>query len=78
MADKLTASYRFACPRAIFFTFGFFEPRAYSRGLSGCSVLRFLRAVRLAFLRSSLLSVLVLAMNPFLDWVIGKFCDLVI
>src|SRR6267154_2456815 len=50
-------AYRFACPRANFFTFCFFDPRAYSRGLSGCSVLRFLRAARLDFLRSSLLRV---------------------
>ena len=66
-------AYRFACPRTIFFTFGFFDPRAYSRGFSGFSVLRFLRDARLAFLRSSLLSVLVLAMNPFLDLVLGNF-----
>ncbi len=55
--------YLFAVPRASFFTFRFCDPRAYSRGLSGCSVLCFLRAVRLAFLRSSLLSVAVFAMS---------------
>ncbi len=57
--------YRFAVPRASFFTFRFCDPRAYSRGLSGCSVLCFLRAVRLAFLRSSLLNVAVFAMSAF-------------
>jgi len=48
--------------------------RAHTRrGFKGFSALRFLRDARFAFLRSSLLSVLVLAMNPFLDLVIGKF-----
>ena len=56
-------SYRFAVPRAIFFTLRLAEPRAYSRGFSGFSVLRFLRDARLFFLRSSLLSVLVFAMS---------------
>jgi len=56
-------AYLFAVPRASFFTLLFFDPRAYSRGLSGFSVARFLRAARLDFLRSSLLSFLVLAMN---------------
>jgi hypothetical protein len=56
-------SYLFACPRANFLTLRFCDPRAYSRGLSGCSVLRFLRAARFTFLRSSLLSADVLAMN---------------
>src|SRR5262249_41450845 len=55
--------YRFACPRAIFLTLRFCDPRAYSRGFKGCSVLRFFRAARFAFLRSSLLSADVLAMN---------------
>jgi hypothetical protein len=54
--------YLFAVPRASFFTLRFCDPRAYSRGLSGCSVLRFLRAVRFSFLRSSLLSAVVFAM----------------
>src|SRR5262249_40003205 len=54
--------YRFAWPRAIFFTLRFFEPRAYSRGFFGLSNLIFLRAARFAFLRSSLLSVDVFAM----------------
>jgi hypothetical protein len=63
--------YRFACPRANFFTLRFCDPRAYSRGFSGCSALRFFRAARLDFLRSSLLSVEVLAMSS-LDWVIEK------
>jgi hypothetical protein len=62
--------YRFAVPRASFFTFRFCDPRAYSRGLSGCSVLCFLRAVRLAFLRSSLVKVAVFAMSAFLKLVI--------
>ena len=60
---KTRQHYRFACPRASFLTFCFFDPRAYSRGFNGCSVARFLRAVRFAFLRSSLLRVDVLAMN---------------
>ena len=55
--------YRFAVPRASFFTFRFAEPRAYSRGFNGLSVFFFLRTARLAFLRSSLLSVLVFAMS---------------
>ena len=66
--------YRFAVPRTSFFTLRFAEPRAYSRGLSGLSVLRFLRTVRLAFLRSSLLSALVFAMsavNSF-GWIIAE------
>src|SRR5207249_9877479 len=57
------ALYRLACPRAIFFTLRFCDPRAYSRGLSGFSAFRFLRDARFVFLRSSLLRVLVLAMN---------------
>src|SRR6266849_2812917 len=56
-------SYRFAVPRASFFTLLFFDPRAYSRGFSGCSVFFFLRAARLSFLRSSLLNVAVFAMS---------------
>lgn len=60
----LSTRYRFAWPRAIFLTFGFFDPRGYSRGFSGFSALRFLRDARFAFLRSSLLSFDVLAMNP--------------
>src|SRR5579864_2052897 len=64
--------YRFACPRASFFTLGFCDPRAYSRGLSGCSALRFFRAARFTFLRSSLLRVAVFAMSAF--WI----CNLVI
>src|SRR5882724_4392500 len=55
--------YLLAVPRTSFFTLLFLEPRAYSRGLSGFSVARFLRAVRLAFLRSSLLNFLVFAMT---------------
>ena len=62
--------YRFAWPRASFLTLGFFDPRGYSRGFSGFSALRFLRAVRFAFFRSSLLNAVVFAMNqsvrPFL------------
>ena len=67
-SDKLhaNAAYRFAWPRAIFLTLGFFDPRGYSRGLSGFSALRFLREARLAFLRSSRLSLDVLAMIPFI------------
>jgi len=59
------AVYRFAWPRAIFLTLGFFDPRGYSRGLSGFSALRFLREARLVFLRSSRDSFVVLAMIPF-------------
>jgi len=64
--SKCQIAYRFACPRAIFFTFAFFDPRAYSRGFKGCSSLRFFRADRFAFLRSSLLSVVVLAMSSYM------------
>jgi hypothetical protein len=59
------SNYRFDCPRTSFFTFCFFDPRAYSRGFKGLSVLRFFRAVRLAFLRSSLLSAVVFAMKSY-------------
>ena len=65
------AFYRFAAPRTIFFTLRFFEPRAYSRGFSGFSAFTFLRAVRFDFLRSSLLSLLVFAMN-----VVGSFIEI--
>src|SRR5215831_2042823 len=58
--------YRFAWPRASFLTFGFFDPRGYSRGFSGLSALRFFRAVRFAFLRSSLLNFVVFAMNEYI------------
>ena len=57
------SGYLFACPRTSFFTLLFFDPRAYSRGFSGFSVLRFLRAVRFDFLRSSLLRADVFAMS---------------
>src|SRR5256885_12913865 len=57
-------NYLFAVPRASFFTLRFFEPRAYSRLASGFSALRFLRAARLDFLRSSLLRAAVLAISP--------------
>jgi hypothetical protein len=55
--------YRFAVPRANFFTLLFLDPRAYSRGFNGFSALRFLRAVRFSFLRSSLLKAAVFAMS---------------
>jgi hypothetical protein len=55
--------YRFAAPRTIFFTLRFLEPRAYSRGFSGFSAFTFFRDVRFAFLRSSLVSFFVFAMN---------------
>jgi hypothetical protein len=55
--------YRFAVPRTSFFTLLFFDPRAYSRGFKGFSALRFLRAVRFSFLRSSLVNVAVFAMR---------------
>ena len=58
-------NYLFACPRTIFFTLRFCDPRAYSRGFNGCSSLRFLRATRFDFLRSSLLRAVVLAMIAF-------------
>src|SRR5437588_12378043 len=56
--------YRFAVPRANFLTLRFFEPRAYSRLASGFSALRFLRAARFDFFRSSLLRAAVLAISP--------------
>jgi hypothetical protein len=55
--------YRFAAPRTIFFTLRFFDPRAYSRGFIGFSAFTFLRDVRFAFFRSSLVSFFVFAMN---------------
>lgn len=72
MPSVRAKAYRLACPRASFLTLRFCDPRAYSRGFSGFSALRFLRAVRFAFFRSSLLSVDVFAMNAFL------ICNLVI
>jgi hypothetical protein len=54
----VSPDYRLAWPRTIFFILGFFDPRAYVRGFLGAC---FLRATRLTFLRSSLLSALVFA-----------------
>ena len=68
-----TLPYLFACPLTSLFTLRFCEPRAYSRGFSGFSVLRFLRAARLDFLRSSLLSAVVFAMSA-----LSRVCNLVI
>ena len=65
LAPALQCDYRFAVPRASFFTLRFADPRAYSRGLSGVSVAFFLREARFDFLRSALLSFLVFAMKPF-------------
>ena len=53
-------TYRFAVPRTIFFTLRFAEPRGTVRLAFGAA---FLRAARLAFLRSSLLSAFVFAMS---------------
>jgi hypothetical protein len=66
--------YRFAAPRTSFFTLRFADPRAYSRGLSGLSVFFFLRTVRLAFLRSSLVNALVFAMNAVIPlvWILAS------
>jgi hypothetical protein len=58
-----SCDYRFAWPRTIFFTLRFCDPRAYSRGFSGFSVLRFFRDVRLDFFRSFLLKDLVFAIS---------------
>ena len=63
-ATAKKSSYRLAAPRTNFFTLRFAEPRAYSRFFSGLSVLLFFRAVRFVFLRSSLLKLLVFAINP--------------
>jgi len=52
--------YLFAVPRAIFLTLRFKDPRGVVRFAFGVA---FLRAVRLAFLRSSLLSDCVFAMG---------------
>jgi len=57
----LTA-YRLDAPRTIFFTLRLADPRGTVRLPSGFSVFCFLRAVRLAFLRSSLLKLFVFAM----------------
>jgi len=54
----MNASYRFAVPRTIFFTMRFVDPRGVVRFAFGAA---FLRAVRFAFLRSSLLSAFVFA-----------------
>ena len=53
-------SYRFAVPRTIFFTLRLAEPRGTVRLAFGAA---FLRAVRFALLRSSLLSDFVFAMS---------------
>ena len=47
-------SYRLAWPRIIFLTFRLADPRACVRACSGFSALRFFRAARRAFFRSSL------------------------
>ena len=52
--------YRFAVPRANFLTLRFCEPRAYSRAFLGAC---FLRDVRFAFFRSSLLNAFVFAIH---------------
>ena len=52
--------YLFAVPRAIFFTLRFWEPRGVVRLALGAA---FLRAARFAFLRSSLLSDFVFAIE---------------
>jgi hypothetical protein len=52
--------YRFAVPRAIFFILRFAEPRGTVRLALGVA---FLRAARFAFLRSSLLSDFVFAIE---------------
>lgn len=57
---RLAVAYRFAVPRAIFFTLRFNEPRGAVRLALGAA---FLRAARLAFLRSSLLSDFVFAIG---------------
>jgi len=51
-------AYRFDTPRANFFTFFFFSPRAPVRLALGAA---FLRAARFSFLRSSLSSILVVS-----------------
>ena len=58
-----TASYRFDCPRAIFLTFFFFDPRGSVRFALGAA---FLRAARFSFFRSSLSSILVVSATWFL------------
>ena len=63
-APALTAQLPLRCSAHQLLHFAFAEPRAYSRFFSGLSVLLFLRAVRLVFLRSSLLKLLVFAINP--------------
>ena len=56
-------TYRFVWPRAIFFTLRLADPRGTVRFPSGFSAFFFLRDARFAFLRSSLLSLLVSAMS---------------
>jgi hypothetical protein len=62
-AKRQLLPYLLDWPRAIFFTLRFREPRGNARFFGGFSSLRFLRAARLAFLRSSLLNFAVLAMS---------------
>ena len=62
---SVRAPYRLAWPRANFFTFGFFDPRAESRGFFGFSAFAFLRDARLLFFRSSFVSFSVFAIIAF-------------
>ena len=57
------SSYLLETPRAIFFTFFFFSPRAPVRLALGAA---FLRAARFSFFRSSLSSILVVSATWFL------------
>jgi len=58
-----TSAYLLETPRAIFFTFFFFSPRAPVRLALGAT---FLRAARFSFFRSSLSSILVVSATWFL------------
>jgi hypothetical protein len=69
LATISAAAYRLDAPRTIFFTLRLADPRGTVRLPSGFSVFCFLRAVRLAFLRSSLLKLFVFAMNAVMSLV---------
>src|ERR1700685_2818409 len=65
-SQRRRTAYRFAWPRASFFTLRFFDPAPRSRGFFGFSALLFLREARLLFLRSSFVNFSVFAMIAFL------------
>jgi len=67
------AYFRFDCPRAAFFSFCLFSPRAPVRGPLGAA---FLRAARFSFFRSCTSSILVVSAIVFSFPLNSKFCEL--